>query len=150
MNKKDGVSMGSSLRPILATIFMTECVKVIVNNLAEKRRIKFYIRCIDDTLLLVKRQDIDKVLKAFNGFDKNLKFTVDRFDNETPHFLDFEICPNGFDAHEFRLNLVCQNTKIIDESNNWNVLLFQEAYHIKEKCPILNNGVKASKEMQLF
>ena len=97
MNKKDGVSMGSSLGPILATIFMTECVKVIVDNLVKKGTIKFYIRCIDDTLLLVKRQVIDKVLKAFNGFDKNLKFTVDRFDNETPHFLDFEICPNGFE-----------------------------------------------------
>ena len=52
--------------------------------------------------------------------------------------------------NEFRLNLVRQNTRIIDESNIWNVLLFKEAYHIKEKCPILNNGVKASREMQLF
>ena len=47
------------------------------------------------TLLLVKLQDIDKVLKAFSGFDKNLKFTFDKFENETPHFLDLEICPNG-------------------------------------------------------
>ena len=33
--------------------------------------------------------------KAFNGFDKNLKFTVDRFEKKTTHFLDLEICPNG-------------------------------------------------------
>ena len=26
---------------------------------------------------------------------KNVKFTVDRFENVTPHFLDLEICPNG-------------------------------------------------------
>ena len=52
--------------------------------------------------------------------------------------------------HEFNFNLVHQNTRIIDESNIWNVLLFKEAYHIKEKCPILNNGVKASREMLLF
>ena len=57
---------------------------------------------------------------------------------------------NDVNTHEFRLNLVCQNTRIIDESNNWNVLLFKEAYHIKEKCPILNNSVKASRGMQLF
>ena len=57
---------------------------------------------------------------------------------------------NDVNTHEFRLNLVRLNTRIIDESNNWNVLLFKEAYHIKEKCPILNNGVKASREMQLF
>ena len=57
---------------------------------------------------------------------------------------------NDINTHEFRLNLVHQNTRIIDESNNCNVLLFKEAYHIKEKCPILNNGFKASREMQLF
>ena len=57
---------------------------------------------------------------------------------------------NGVNRHEFRLNLVRQNTRIIDKSNNWKVLFFKEAYHIREKCPILNNGVKASREMQLF
>ena len=35
---------------------------------------------------------------------------------------------NDVNTHEFRLNLVRQNTRIIDESNNWNVLLFKEAY----------------------
>ena len=57
---------------------------------------------------------------------------------------------NDVNKHKFSLSFVRQNTRIIDESNNWNVLLFKEAYHIKEKCPILNNGVKASRAMQLF
>ena len=35
---------------------------------------------------------------------------------------------NDVNTHEFRLNIVRQNTRIIDESNNWNVLLFKEAY----------------------
>ena len=30
-----------------------------------------------------------------NNFDKNLKFTIDTFENSVPHFLDIEICPNG-------------------------------------------------------
>ena len=51
---------------------------------------------------------------------------------------------------DFRLNFVCHNTKIIDQSNNCNVLLFKETYHIKEKCPILKNGVEVTREMQLF
>ena len=70
-------------------------LKVIVDNLVKEGIIKFYVRYVDDTLLLVRRQDISKVLKAFNRFDKNLKFTVDKFENETSHFLDLEICPNG-------------------------------------------------------
>ena len=73
--------MGVSLGPVLANIIMTECEKVIVDNLVKEGTKKFYIRYVDETLLLVKRQDIDEVLKAFNGFDKNLKLTVDRFDN---------------------------------------------------------------------
>ena len=63
------------------------------------------------------------------------------------------ICNSMFhdvNTNEFRLNLVHHNTRIIDQSNNWNVLLFKEAYHVKEKCPILNNCVKASRDMQPF
>ena len=82
--------MVASLGPVLANIIM-----ITVDNLLKGETIKFYIRYVDYTLLLVKHPDIDKVLKAFNWFDKNLKFTVDRFDNEIPHFLHLEICPNG-------------------------------------------------------
>ena len=74
---------------------MTACKKVIVGNLVNEGTITFHVRYVDDTLLLVKRQDIDKVLKAFNEFDKNLKFTDAKFENETPNFLNLEICPNG-------------------------------------------------------
>ena len=100
--RKDGVSMGASSGSVLGNIIMTECEKVIVDNLVKEGTIKFYVRYVDDTVLLVKRQDIDKTLQAFNGFDKNLKFTVDKFENETPHFLDLEICPNGLKV--FRKN----------------------------------------------
>ena len=68
--QKDGVSMGASLGLVLANIIMTECEKVIVDNLVKKGTIKFYIRYVDDILLLVRWQDIDKVLKAFNECNK--------------------------------------------------------------------------------
>ena len=93
--QRNGVSMKASLGPVLANIIMTECEKVIIDNLVKEGTIKFYVRYVDDTFLLVKRQDIDKALQAFNGLDKNLKFTVDKFENETPHFFNLEICPNG-------------------------------------------------------
>ena len=56
--QKDDVSMGASLGPVLANIIMTECEKVIVDNLVKEGTIKFYVRYVDGTLLLVKRQDI--------------------------------------------------------------------------------------------
>ena len=76
----------------LADIIMMECEKVITDTLVKVGTIKFYVHYVDDTL--VKRQDIDKVLQAFNGFNKNLKFTIDKLKNKTPDFLDLEICPN--------------------------------------------------------
>ena len=65
--EKEGVSMGASLGSVLVNIIMTECEKVIVDHLVKEGTIKFYVRYADDTLLLVKCQDIDKVLEAFNG-----------------------------------------------------------------------------------
>ena len=41
--QKDGVSMGESLGPVLANIIMTECEKVIVDNLVKEGTIKFYV-----------------------------------------------------------------------------------------------------------
>ena len=57
---------------------------------------------------------------------------------------------NDVNTHEFRLNLVRHDTRIVDQSNTWNVLSFKEAYHVKEKCPKLDNCVKTSRDMQLF
>ena len=57
---------------------------------------------------------------------------------------------NNIKTHEYRLNLARQNTRITDLSSNWNVLLFKEAYHIKKNSPVLNNGFKTSREIQLF
>ena len=85
--------MGTSLGLALADIIMMECEKVITDTLVKVGTIKFCVHYVDDTLV-VKRQDIDKVLQAFNGFNKNLKFTIGKFKNKTPHFLDLEICPN--------------------------------------------------------
>ena len=55
-----------------------------------------------------------------------------------------------FDLRTVRINLVQDNTEIIDRHKNWNILLFKEALNIKELNPILNSGLKASKELQLY
>ena len=87
----DGVSKGSLLGPLLANVFMTELEKDIIQKLIDKKFIKFYIRYIDDALLLVKDGYIDPILKELNSYNKNIKFTVDRFINEDVHFLDIKI-----------------------------------------------------------
>ena len=74
---------------------MTEFEKVVVENLIKTSIVKLYARYVDDTLLVIKRKDIDFIIQKFNSFDKRLKFTVDTFEYCVPHFLDIEICPNG-------------------------------------------------------
>ena len=41
------------------------------------QHIKFYIRYMDDTLVLMKKSDVAIVLQALNGFHKYLNFTVE-------------------------------------------------------------------------
>ena len=80
--------MGSSLAPVLANIILTEFEKAIVDDLIQTGTIAFYRRYVDDTLVLIK-QDIP--------FDKNLKFTVDNFENGKINFLNLEISDSGID-----------------------------------------------------
>ena len=91
----DGVCMGSSLGPVLANIIMTEMEKLILPKLLDEGVIKFYIRYVDDTLVMVKEDEITKVLQKFNNFDNNLQFTVDTFDDGIVHFLDILVHSNG-------------------------------------------------------
>ena len=87
--------MGSSLGPVLANIIMTELEKKILPSLLDSGSIKSYIRYVDDTLVLIRESEIQNVLDRFNSFDRNLKFTVDTFEDGNVHFLDISVLPNG-------------------------------------------------------
>ena len=52
--------------------------------------------------------------------------------------------------NDININIVKNNVQVIDSHKNWNVLLYKEALKIKELKPLLNNGLKASKELDLF
>ncbi len=55
---------------------------------------------------------------------------------------------NSVNPDDFRLNLVHNNTRIID-SGNWDTLECKD-FFIKERTPLINFGLKASKVFQLF
>ena len=68
--KIHGVSTGGSLGPVLANIIMTECEKVIFNQQMENNIAKFYIRYVDDTLLVLRKKDTNIVLKSSKASTK--------------------------------------------------------------------------------
>ena len=80
--------MSGSLGPLLANIIMTELEQRVLVRLLEDGTIRFYTLFVDDTLLLIKEEDIERVKTEFEKFDKNYKFTYEKFENENQHFLE--------------------------------------------------------------
>ena len=89
--QRDGVSTGSSLGPILANITMTELEKKILQPLRESGELKFYMKHVDDTLLLAKEDDIKDVFDKFNSLHQNLKFIKNCFEDNNVHFFNITI-----------------------------------------------------------
>ena len=68
----------------------------------------------------------------------------------TPSLFFDSIVDDVQDPKTSRINLVQINTRMIYRYKNWNILLFKEEIKTKERKPILNTGLKTSKELQLF
>ena len=80
---------------VIETKLKKSTLKTVLPKLFEEGIIRHYIRYVDDTLVMVRDDKIDEVLERFNKFDKNLRFTVDSFDDSTVHFLDIMVHSNG-------------------------------------------------------
>ena len=59
--------MVSSFAPVLAIIILKEFEKVVVTPLMKSGTLKFSCRYVDDRLVLVKDDQIEKILKSFNS-----------------------------------------------------------------------------------
>ena len=55
--------------------------------------IKFYAICENGTLFVIKQEDICNIQGFLNN--SNLRFTVDLFQNDVPHFLHLELSLDG-------------------------------------------------------
>ena len=66
----DGVSVGSPLGPLMANVTITKLKRMVVMDLFNKGYLKFYIRFIEDTLVLMKKSDVPIVLQALMAFMK--------------------------------------------------------------------------------
>ena len=52
----------------------------------------------------MKPTDIKLAHDSVNRFDKNLRFTVDTFENVVPHFLDLELRNDGISLYKKATN----------------------------------------------
>ena len=57
------------------------------------------MRYADSTLLFAKQDDIKYIFNKFNSFHKNLKFMMDRFEDNSVHFLEITIGKTDTDSY---------------------------------------------------
>ena len=98
--------MGSSLGTVFANIIMTDLERVIAEPLITSGEIRLYIRYVNDNLLLAKEEDNLFIFDKFISFHKNLKLTIDRFDDKNKHFWGITIDKNKADYTTNSLILV--------------------------------------------
>ncbi len=68
----------------------------IIKDLFDKDIIKFYVRYVDDTLVLAKPSDINLILNKLNSYYPDIQFMHEEFiDNNEVHFLDIKLMSNG-------------------------------------------------------
>ena len=79
--------MGSSLGSLLANIIITDLEEKLTKPLINDNAIELYARYVGDTLSVIKCEDLRRIQNLFINFDPQLRFTVDLFQNEVPHFL---------------------------------------------------------------
>ena len=84
--------MGSPLGPVLADIFMIELEKSLLPELTSY--ISYWKRYVDDTICFIKIEYVDNILSVSNGFDNNIKFTVEEEKEGMLPFMDILICRN--------------------------------------------------------
>ena len=80
--------MGSSLGSLLANIIITDLEEKLTKPLINDNATKLYARYVGDTLSVIKCEDVRRIQNLLINFDPQLRFTVDLFQNEVPHFLD--------------------------------------------------------------
>ena len=92
-----GIPMGSPISPLFADIVMEDLERDCLQILKEKHDCipTFYFRYIDDTIICVKKEHIDSVIKVFNSYDQNLKFTHELEVDNRINFLDLSLIRNN-------------------------------------------------------
>ena len=98
----DGVAMGSSLRPLLAGIFMVELERAKFPTL--RKHMSPWKRYLDHTIYRIKEESIENVLSKLKG---NIKLTYEIENDGTLPFLDVLVIHKD---HEVETTVYRKNT----------------------------------------
>lgn len=125
-----GLAMGCSLAGTLANIFLDNLeTNIFKNNPEIAKKIVYYKRYVDDTLLLIKGDESDllDIHQLFNNYHQNIKFTVEKEHNGTINFLDLVIS-RQHDRHNFMIFRKPTTTDIIIHETSNHPISYKHAY----------------------
>ncbi|KAA3681274.1 uncharacterized protein DEA37_0000849 [Paragonimus westermani] len=110
--------MGSPISLTVANLFMQDLEKKLLSNFPDPPRI--WWRYVDDTLVMIRKETIDKFMRHINSFHQHIKFTIER--ESVDHELSFLDCGirrradgkldtgvHGKDTHSKRLPMLTQD-----------------------------------------
>ena len=85
--------MGPPLSSLFKNLVLEDLEIECMNKLKQKYDCepKCYFRCVDDTFLCIKKHEFNHVVKVFNEYERNLKFTFEIESNEKINYLDLVI-----------------------------------------------------------
>ena len=90
--QKEGVAMGTPLGPTLANVFLCHFEEQWISDCPIDYKPISYKRYDDDTFLLFSSElHVTKFLNYMNSKYRNIKFTVEREENDSLSFLDIKI-----------------------------------------------------------
>ncbi|XP_034950706.1 uncharacterized protein [Chelonus insularis] len=84
-----GAAMGSPLSPIVAEIVMQDLENFCLSELDFP--VYFYTRYVDDILVFLPPNEVEKILDIFNKYHDRLKFTIEREVDKKINFLELTL-----------------------------------------------------------
>ena len=93
--QQHGCAIGSAVSPIVVSLYMERFEQEVFRNYPGTPP-SLWVRYIDDTFIIINKNESDNFFKYINEVDPNIKFTQERVDNKLA-FLDCHVHlnPNG-------------------------------------------------------
>lgn len=90
-NQISGVPMGAPLSAMLANLILEELEKTIVSK---NKCISLYKRYVDDIIIAAQPENINDIHNIFNGYNNDIRFTIERAIDNKINFLDMTLIKN--------------------------------------------------------
>jgi hypothetical protein len=119
-----GLPMGSSLPPIVSDFVMTDLISTVINEKLDFQ-VPFLLKFVDDILMAIPEDKFEPTLTAFNGYSRNLQFTIEKENNGQIPYLDMIIKRN--------VNQILTTTFYSKPTATQRVISFKSNHHITQK-----------------